>query len=65
MTAWFIIGPRGAIYRDCWKRHFCAATKAECIRGLCSENAYYSSLDEVWASYERHGYRCEKRSIVT
>jgi hypothetical protein len=64
MSAWFIIGPRGAVYRDHWKRHFCAATRAECIRMICCEHAYYSSIDEVWACFERQGYTCQKRKIT-
>lgn len=64
MTAWFIIGPRGAIYNDRWRdRHFCAATRAQCIKAFCAEDAYYSSIEDVWASFERQGYRCEKREI--
>lgn len=64
MTAWFIIGPKGAVYRDYERRHFCAASKKVCIYEFCAGQSYAVSIEVVWASFERLGYRCEKRRIV-
>lgn len=65
MQAWFIIGPRGAVYRDYLGRHFCDSRRRECIWLLVQDHCYGGKmLEEVWGDYQRMGFRCEKRRIV-
>lgn len=65
MTAWFIIGPKGGVYRDCTGQRFCHATKRGCIVSFTWTNCMFGKThDEVWSEYQSLGYRCEKRRVV-
>lgn len=65
MKAWFIIGPRGAVYRDQLGRHFCDSKRRECIWLFVQDHCYGERImPEVWDYFKKQGYRCERREIV-
>ena len=65
MTAWFIIGPKGGVYRDYLGRHFCDSRRRECIWEFVKDHCYGGRMmPDVWSDYEAQGYRCEKRRVV-
>lgn len=65
MTAWFIIGPRGAVYRDYYGNHFVGQTrKAAICQFFNASGQYNSTIDDLWSEHEALGYRCEKRRVV-
>ena len=64
ISLWFIIGPRGGIYRDSEGQHFCHSKRAGCIFEFVRDHAYGGvSIQRVWYSFEKAGYRCEKRTV--
>lgn len=65
MTLWFIIGPRGGIYRNTYDVSFCNRTRWGCICDFTRDRVYGGvSPEQVWASFEKAGYRCDKRTVT-
>jgi hypothetical protein len=65
MTGWFIIGPKGGVYRDEYGSCYCATTRRRCIHRFSVDQAgWCEDFESMWPKYEALGYRCEKRRIV-
>lgn len=65
MKLWFIMTPKGNPAEKV-KNVYCAAkTRKECISVWCWDMVYGGITEaEVWAGWEREGYRCEKREVA-
>lgn len=65
MKLWFIITPKGNPATFPATSNACAATtRKACIELWCWDMVYGGTTEaEVWAGWEREGYRCEKREI--
>jgi len=63
MKLWVIVNRNGNPYFNAWGEGFAAKTRKDCIYMLCAQDAYYSSLKEVWASWQCQGYDCVRVEV--